>query len=173
MLLRFEGSVSLTSVLCVLSYLLSLWVSWFKGASLTILSRSTSIMQSKHLPPCALSECKRHTCQTFVLKLKQTQDVLTWLCEALVREPLVVEGCYPSASAVVQLCISSSLEGGLYIVLTTSQPRDFDSFACKLKSALASKALLSHIEWVKPECSAPASLWLGRCQLLHVPSRLQ
>ena len=99
-------------------------------------------MQSKHLPPCALSECKRHMCQTFVLKLKQTQDDLIWLCEALVR-------CYPSAFAMVQLCTSRSLESGLYIVLTTSQPCDFDSFACKLKSALASKAPLSHIEWVK------------------------
>ena len=88
-------------------------------------------------------------CQTFVLKLTQMQEDFTLLCDALVREPLVVEGCYPSAFAIVQLCTSSNVYDCLYVALTTSQPRDFDSFACKLKTALASKAPLANIEWVK------------------------
>ena len=52
-------------------------------------------------------------CQTFVAKLLYSQDEHTQLRERTrLREALVVEGCYPSAFAVVHLnefCIDAGL----------------------------------------------------------------
>ena len=91
-------------------------------------------MPSPGCPPCALAANKKHMCQTFVAKMSgytQTQwEQLRW--------PIVVEGCYPSAQAVVRAG-DFCPEPGLYLVLTTSQPRDFTSFAGKLKDAITTQ----------------------------------
>ena len=101
-------------------------------------------MASLGCPPCTLAANKKHMCQTFVAKMSgytQTQ----W--EQL-RGALVVEGCYPSAQAVVRAG-DFCPEPGLYLVLTTSQPRDFTSFAGKLKDAINTQCPTVSVDWVR------------------------
>ena len=101
-------------------------------------------MASLGCPPCTLAANKKHMCQTFVAKMSgytQTQ----W--EQL-RGALVVEGCYPSAQAVVRAG-DFCPEPGLYLVLTTSQPRDFTSFAGKLKDAITTQCPTVSVVWVR------------------------
>lgn len=100
-------------------------------------------------PPCALSHCKRHMCQSFVLKLMPTKDDLAWLRNDLMRAPPVIEGFHPSAFAVLQLFAGPVSDRGTYVVLATLHPRDFDSFAHKLTAAIARKVPGSRVEWVK------------------------
>jgi len=88
-------------------------------------------------------------CRTFVLKLNQKSVVDKHTCDSLLREPFVVEGCYPSAFAIVQLYTGVIADDGLHIVITTSKPRDFDSFTRKLEAAVACKMPRSDIAWTK------------------------
>ena len=92
-------------------------------------------------PPCSLVKYRKHMCQTFVAKLSiNPKDIIN------LGQALVIEGNYPSSYAWVH--VEFSEDAGHYLVLTTSMPRDFDSFAEKLKRALQKQAPGIVIDWV-------------------------
>ena len=91
---------------------------------------------------------KKHKCQTFVAKLAESQDEHQRQRDRQrLKEATMVEGCYPSAQAVVHLN-EFCFEAGLYIVLTTSEPLTKDSHADKLKAAILSKCPSLSVEWI-------------------------
>ena len=94
-------------------------------------------------PPCVLDKCMgKHMCQTFVAKLRYAE-----VANAKMKEALVTEGVFPSAYAVVNVPFGEEM--GTYLVITTSKPRDFDSYITKLKKAIVDKAAGTDIEWVR------------------------
>ena len=94
-------------------------------------------------PPCVLVEDNSNMCQTFVAKIDTSTQIQ---CKQF-KEFLVIEGCYPSCYATVMINLSS--EAGLYIVLTTSKPREFKSFAKRLKDAIVAKEPTIKVDWVR------------------------
>ena len=94
-------------------------------------------------PPCVLVDGIGNMCQTFVAKIDTSTQIY---CQQF-KEILVIEGCYPSAYATVTIDLSP--EAGLYIVLTTSKPREFKSFTKKLKDAIVAKEPAIKVEWVR------------------------
>jgi len=95
------------------------------------------------VPECKLVPRVTNKCQTFVAKLSEyaAADKHSW------KEALVVEGCHPSAFAIV--IVEFATEPGLYIVLTTTQPRHTVCFADKFKTALETSPT-TKVDWVKP-----------------------
>ena len=128
----------------------------FSGSKLNDIALPPALPILAMVPECKLVPRMANKCQTFVAKLSEYEytaaDKHSW------KEALVVEGCHPSAFAIV--IVEFATEPGLYIVLTTTQPRHTVCFA-DIQGGLRDKL---HDEGGLGEAAhreAPAALWVG------------